>query len=125
MIEEVRTNTHTRTYINTHVFNKPTTNDRLRLYLQNLGQDTGTGGQKNIILVIIEKEEEKTAVEDNFEAYVDFQSHEPEFDYLQESEIEKYQQNKFCKRSQSALISSQQNDKTIKLWKVRKSKSKQ
>ena len=38
------TNTHTRTHKHARIHKTPTTNDRLRLYLQNLGQDTGTGG---------------------------------------------------------------------------------
>jgi hypothetical protein len=38
------TNTHTRTHKHARIHKTPTTNDRLRLYLQNLGQDTGIGG---------------------------------------------------------------------------------
>ena len=65
------------------------------------------------------KKKKKTVVEDNLEFHVDFQSHEPEFDYLKSLEIEeKINKIKFCKRSQSALMLLTTNDKTIKLWKV-------
>ena len=65
------------------------------------------------------KKKKKKVVDDNLEFHIDFQSHEPEFDYLKSLEIEeKINKIKFCKRSQSALMLLTTNDKTIKLWKV-------
>lgn len=49
----------------------------------------------------------------------EFQSHEPEFDYLKSLEIEeKINKVKFCKRMNGSLMMLSTNDKTIKLWKV-------
>lgn len=49
----------------------------------------------------------------------EFQSHEPEFDYLKSLEIEeKINKVRFCKRQNGSLMLLSTNDKTIKLWKV-------
>jgi len=49
----------------------------------------------------------------------EFQSHEPEFDYLKSLEIEeKINKVRFCKRQNGSLTLLSTNDKTIKLWKV-------
>jgi serine/threonine-protein phosphatase 2A regulatory subunit B len=50
---------------------------------------------------------------------MEFQSHEPEFDYLKSLEIEeKINKIRWCKRTNPALFLLSTNDKTIKLWKV-------
>lgn len=51
--------------------------------------------------------------------HTEFQSHEPEFDYLKSLEIEeKINQICWCKRQNAAHMLLSTNDKTIKLWKV-------
>jgi len=51
--------------------------------------------------------------------HCEFQSHEPEFDYLKSLEIEeKINQIKWCPPCGDALYLLSTNDKTIKLWKV-------
>lgn len=58
--------------------------------------------------------------------YTEFQSHEPEFDYLKSLEIEeKINKISFCKRHNSALFLLSTNDKTVKLWKVYERKVRQ
>lgn len=54
-----------------------------------------------------------------YKFYGQFQSHEPEFDYLKSLEIEeKINMIKWCKRQNDALMLLATNDKTIKLWKI-------
>ncbi|MCO5582921.1 hypothetical protein L7F22_036824 [Adiantum nelumboides] len=49
----------------------------------------------------------------------EFQSHEPEFDYLKSLEIEeKINKIRWCESANRALFLLSTNDKTIKLWKV-------
>mmetsp|Transcript_21399 Transcript_21399/g.41959 ORF Transcript_21399/g.41959 Transcript_21399/m.41959 type:complete len:498 (+) Transcript_21399:312-1805(+) len=49
----------------------------------------------------------------------EFQSHEPEFDYLKSLEIEeKINRIRWCRPSNNSLFLLSTNDKTIKLWKV-------
>ncbi|GBG30149.1 Serine/threonine protein phosphatase 2A 55 kDa regulatory subunit B beta isoform [Hondaea fermentalgiana] len=49
----------------------------------------------------------------------EFQSHEPEFDYLKSLEIEeKINRIRWCRPANNALFLLSTNDKTIKLWKV-------
>ena len=49
----------------------------------------------------------------------DFQSHEPEFDYLKSLEIEeKINKVKWCRTSCGSRMLLSTNDKTIKLWRV-------
>eukprot|EP00798_Chlamydomonas_sp_ICE-L_P031563 gene31563-6751_t len=49
----------------------------------------------------------------------EFQSHEPEFDYLKSLEIEeKINKVRWCKSSNNARMLLSTNDKTVKLWKV-------
>eukprot|EP00501_MAST-03F_sp_TOSAG23-6_P001299 GSMAST32.ASY1.ANO1.1347.1 assembled CDS len=51
--------------------------------------------------------------------YAEFQSHEPEFDYLKSLEIEeKINKIRFCRHSNDSILLLSTNDKTIKLWKV-------
>ena len=54
-----------------------------------------------------------------YKFHTEFQSHEPEFDYLKSLEIEeKINKIKWCKRSNASHFLLSTNDKTIKLWKV-------
>ncbi|KAF5190804.1 Serine/threonine protein phosphatase 2A regulatory subunit B beta isoform [Thalictrum thalictroides] len=56
----------------------------------------------------------------------EFQSHEPEFDYLKSVEIEeKINKVRWCSSLNGSLFILSTNDKTIKLWKVREPKVKQ
>jgi serine/threonine-protein phosphatase 2A regulatory subunit B len=54
-----------------------------------------------------------------YKFHTEFQSHEPEFDYLKSLEIEeKINKIKWCKRQNASHFLLSTNDKTIKLWKV-------
>ena len=65
---------------------------------------------------ISDKQQKKTC---EYKFHTEFQSHEPEFDYLKSLEIEeKINKIKWCKRSNSSHFLLSTNDKTIKLWKV-------
>ncbi|GFY97149.1 protein phosphatase 2A, regulatory subunit PR55 [Actinidia rufa] len=55
----------------------------------------------------------------------EFQSHEPEFDYLKSLEIEeKINKIRWCQTANGALFLLSTNDKTIKFWKVQEKKVK-
>ncbi|KAH0836745.1 WD40-repeat-containing domain protein [Lanmaoa asiatica] len=74
-------------------------------------------GDKGGRVVLFERNESKKGCEYKF--YTEFQSHEPEFDYLKSLEIEeKINKIKWCKRQNTAHFLLSTNDKTIKLWKV-------
>eukprot|EP00744_Colponema_vietnamica_P001715 GILI01002813.1.p1 GENE.GILI01002813.1~~GILI01002813.1.p1 ORF type:complete len:472 (+),score=75.06 GILI01002813.1:222-1637(+) len=54
-----------------------------------------------------------------YKYFTEFQSHEPEFDYLKSLEIEeKINRIRWCKRQSHGLYILSTNDKTVKLWKV-------
>ncbi|KAJ3180876.1 protein phosphatase 2A regulatory subunit cdc55 [Irineochytrium annulatum] len=82
--------------------------------------DTGdylATGDKGGRVVLFERNEGKKGCEYKF--YTEFQSHEPEFDYLKSLEIEeKINKIRWCKRQNAAHFLLSTNDKTIKLWKV-------
>ncbi|KAK9102209.1 hypothetical protein Sjap_019463 [Stephania japonica] len=60
-----------------------------------------------------------------FRYKTEFQSHEPEFDYLKSLEIEeKINKIKWCQTANGALFLLSSNDKTIKFWKVQEKKVK-
>ncbi|KAF8369791.1 hypothetical protein HHK36_032187 [Tetracentron sinense] len=60
-----------------------------------------------------------------FRYKTEFQSHEPEFDYLKSLEIEeKINKIRWCQTANSALFILSTNDKTIKYWKVQEKKVK-
>eukprot|EP01097_Dermamoeba_algensis_P004829 TRINITY_DN3101_c0_g1_i2.p1 TRINITY_DN3101_c0_g1~~TRINITY_DN3101_c0_g1_i2.p1 ORF type:complete len:198 (-),score=22.07 TRINITY_DN3101_c0_g1_i2:1123-1716(-) len=62
---------------------------------------------------------------EEFQFLTDFQSHEPEFDYLKSLEIEeKINKIKFHKNRHNSQFLLTTNDKTIKLWKVTEKKVK-
>jgi len=61
-----------------------------------------------------------------YKFYAEFQSHEPEFDYLKSMEIEeKINKIKWRKTQNDSLFLLTTNDKTIKLWNVHTKKIKQ
>ncbi|KAI3761621.1 hypothetical protein L1987_52042 [Smallanthus sonchifolius] len=75
------------------------------------------------------KDLEKTDYPSNrhpeFRYKTEFQSHEPEFDYLKSLEIEeKINKIKWCQTANGALFLLSTNDKTIKFWKVQEKKAK-
>lgn len=82
--------------------------------------DTGdylATGDKGGRVVLFQRDKTKKHCEYHF--FAEFQSHEPEFDYLKSLEIEeKINKIKWCKRSASSHYLLTTNDKTIKLWKV-------
>ncbi|KAJ3691966.1 hypothetical protein LUZ60_012316 [Juncus effusus] len=60
-----------------------------------------------------------------FRYKTEFQSHEPEFDYLKSLEIEeKINKIRWCQTTNNALFLLSTNDKTIKFWKVQEKKAK-
>ncbi|KAF1859591.1 hypothetical protein Lal_00010175 [Lupinus albus] len=60
-----------------------------------------------------------------FRYKTEFQSHEPEFDYLKSLEIEeKINKIRWCQTSNGALFLLSTNDKTVKFWKVQEKKVK-
>ncbi|XP_022147548.1 serine/threonine protein phosphatase 2A 55 kDa regulatory subunit B beta isoform-like [Momordica charantia] len=60
-----------------------------------------------------------------FRYKTEFQSHEPEFDYLKSLEIEeKINKIRWCQPANGALFLLSTNDKTIKYWKVQEKKVK-
>ncbi|KAI8999236.1 protein phosphatase 2A regulatory subunit PR55 [Gaertneriomyces semiglobifer] len=74
-------------------------------------------GDKGGRVVLFERNEGKKGCEYKF--YTEFQSHEPEFDYLKSLEIEeKINKIRWCKRQNAAHYLLSTNDKTIKLWKI-------
>ncbi|KAJ3033965.1 protein phosphatase 2A regulatory subunit cdc55 [Rhizophlyctis rosea] len=74
-------------------------------------------GDKGGRVVLFERNEGKKGCEYKF--YTEFQSHEPEFDYLKSLEIEeKINKIRWCRRQNAAHFLLSTNDKTIKLWKI-------
>jgi serine/threonine-protein phosphatase 2A regulatory subunit B len=74
-------------------------------------------GDKGGRVVLFERNESKKTCEYKF--HTEFQSHEPEFDYLKSLEIEeKINKIKWCRRQNASHYLLSTNDKTIKLWKV-------
>ncbi|TGZ80057.1 phosphatase PP2A regulatory subunit B [Ascodesmis nigricans] len=74
-------------------------------------------GDKGGRVVLFERNETKKSCEYKF--HTEFQSHEPEFDYLKSLEIEeKINKIKWCRRQNASHFLLSTNDKTIKLWKV-------
>nr|BAA09945.1 protein phosphatase 2A 55kD regulatory subunit (B subunit) [Schizosaccharomyces pombe] len=74
-------------------------------------------GDKGGRVVLFERNHSKKGCEYKF--FTEFQSHEPEFDYLKSLEIEeKINKIRWCKRTNRAHFLLSTNDKTIKLWKL-------
>ncbi|KAL6997143.1 hypothetical protein U1Q18_007267 [Sarracenia purpurea var. burkii] len=60
-----------------------------------------------------------------FQYKTEFQSHDPEFDYLKSLEIEeKINKLRWCATPNGSLFILSTNDKTIKLWKIKEHKAK-
>ncbi|KAL8223313.1 hypothetical protein R6Q57_018788 [Mikania cordata] len=73
----------------------------------------------------LEKTDYMTSRHPEFRYKTEFQSHEPEFDYLKSLEIEeKINKIKWCQTVNGALFLLSTNDKTIKFWKVQEKKIK-
>ncbi|CAF3485586.1 unnamed protein product [Adineta steineri] len=78
-------------------------------------------GDKGGRIVIFQREQQtKTSSRLNdYNVYITFHSHEPEFDYLKSLEIEeKINQIRWLKRKNAAHFLLSTNDKTVKLWKI-------
>lgn len=74
-------------------------------------------GDRGGRVVLFERNEGKKSCEYKF--YTEFQSHEPEFDYLKSLEIEeKINKIRWCKKQNAGHFLLSTNDKTVKLWKV-------
>ncbi|WOL14137.1 hypothetical protein Cni_G22917 [Canna indica] len=72
-----------------------------------------------------EKQDYPNSRHPEFRYRTEFQSHEPEFDYLKSLEIEeKINKIRWCQTANSALFLLSTNDKTIKYWKVQEKKVK-
>ncbi|KAJ3671088.1 hypothetical protein LUZ60_008514 [Juncus effusus] len=73
----------------------------------------------------LEKTDYSVATHPEFRYKTEFQSHEPEFDYLKSLEIEeKINKIRWCQTANGALFLLSTNDKTIKFWKVQEKKVK-
>ncbi|CAL9195399.1 unnamed protein product [Musa hybrid cultivar] len=73
----------------------------------------------------LEKQDYPISRHPEFRYKTEFQSHEPEFDYLKSLEIEeKINKIKWCQPANHALFLLSTNDKTIKYWKVQERKVK-
>jgi len=81
-------------------------------------------GDRGGRVVIFERSKAKKAVAE-YKFFAEFQSHEPEFDYLKSLEIEeKINKIRWCKKQNTSQFLLTTNDKTIKLWKVHERKHK-
>ncbi|KVI05876.1 Protein phosphatase 2A, regulatory subunit PR55 [Cynara cardunculus var. scolymus] len=73
----------------------------------------------------LEKTDYPSSRHPEFRYKTEFQSHEPEFDYLKSLEIEeKINKIRWCQTANGALFLLSTNDKTIKFWKVQEKKVK-
>ncbi|KAK1313301.1 Serine/threonine protein phosphatase 2A 55 kDa regulatory subunit B beta isoform [Acorus calamus] len=73
----------------------------------------------------LEREDYPMVRHPEFRYKTEFQSHEPEFDYLKSLEIEeKINKIQWCETANGALFLLSTNDKTIKYWKVQEKKVK-
>ncbi|KAJ7966449.1 Serine/threonine-protein phosphatase 2A 55 kDa regulatory subunit B [Quillaja saponaria] len=73
----------------------------------------------------LERMDHSTSKHPEFRYKTEFQSHEPEFDYLKSLEIEeKINKIRWCQTANGAVFLLSTNDKTIKFWKVQEKKVK-
>lgn len=80
---------------------------------------TGDRGGRVLILERCHDAKSKKTKTEEYKFYTEFQSHEPEFDYLKSIEIEeKINKIKWLKKSANGHFMLTTNDKTIKLWKI-------
>jgi len=83
-------------------------------------------GDRGGRVVIFEQGRESKNESSYYKFYAEFQSHEPEFDYLKSLEIEeKINTIQWCPRTNNSHYLLASNDKTIKLWKVHEKKLRQ
>lgn len=76
-------------------------------------------GDKGGRVVLFERNQHPEGNNAEYRFFTEFQSHEPEFDYLKSLEIEeKINQIKWLQRRNASHFLLTTNDKTIKLWKV-------
>jgi len=76
-------------------------------------------GDRGGRIVVFEQGRELPEQGSDYKFYAEFQSHEPEFDYLKSLEIEeKINKIKWGRTTNSAHFLLTTNDKTIKLWKL-------
>eukprot|EP00039_Didymoeca_costata_P018856 m.335273 g.335273 ORF g.335273 m.335273 type:complete len:442 (-) comp17557_c0_seq1:109-1434(-) len=76
-------------------------------------------GDKGGRVVLFERNQDPHGNDAEYRFFTEFQSHEPEFDYLKSLEIEeKINQIKWLQRRNNAHFLLTTNDKTIKLWKI-------
>ncbi|KAI9669115.1 MAG: protein phosphatase 2A regulatory subunit cdc55 [Alyxoria varia] len=81
------------------------------------GNYLATGDKGGRVVLFERNDTKKKTCEYKF--HTEFQSHEPEFDYLKSLEIEeKINKIKWCRRQNASHYLLSTNDKTIKLWKV-------
>jgi len=81
------------------------------------GEYLAAGDRGGRVVIFQRVESEDTPCEYKF--FAEFQSHEPEFDYLKSLEIEeKINKIKWCFPNNNSHFLLTTNDKTIKLWKV-------
>lgn len=81
------------------------------------GEYLAAGDRGGRVVIFQRVESEDTPCEYKF--FAEFQSHEPEFDYLKSLEIEeKINKIKWCPSNNNSHFLLTTNDKTIKLWKV-------
>ncbi|KAK9112963.1 hypothetical protein Scep_020482 [Stephania cephalantha] len=84
-----------------------------------------TDGKDQTFRKDLEKTDYPAAKHPEFRYKTEFQSHEPEFDYLKSLEIEeKINKVRWCQTANDALSLLSTNDKTIKYWKVQEKKVK-
>lgn len=80
---------------------------------------TGDRGGRVVIFESSDVASGGAAPDVEYRFYCEFQSHEPEFDYLKSLEIEeRINKIRWCKGRAGPLFLLSTNDKTIKLWKI-------
>ncbi|KAF6160575.1 hypothetical protein GIB67_019515 [Kingdonia uniflora] len=78
-----------------------------------------TDGKDRTFRKDLEKMDYPVARHPEFRYKTEFQSHEPEFDYLKSLEIEeKINKVRWCQTANGALFLLSTNDKTVKYWKI-------
>ncbi|XP_058081792.1 serine/threonine protein phosphatase 2A 55 kDa regulatory subunit B beta isoform-like isoform X2 [Magnolia sinica] len=84
-----------------------------------------TDGKDHTLRKDLERIDYPVARHPEFRYKTEFQSHEPEFDYLKSLEIEeKINKVRWCQTANGALSLLSTNDKTVKYWKVQEKKVK-
>ena len=81
----------------------------------------GDRGGRVVVFEVAQKDqsEPETVPHTQYNFLTEFQSHEPEFDYLKSLEIdEKIASLRWCKGNMGCKLLLTTNDKTIKLWKI-------